>query len=317
MSSSRLRPMMIRQWEIVTALCGRRRGLTVPQIAERVGASRATAYRDIKILQNAGVPLDAERVNGEKRYRLGIASIPQLVPSALQIAALHVARRMLEPLDGTSLVTEFDLLLSRYASLPAAALDTLSLGPTGPAGQRQHNHTIQRAIEDGKRVELDYHSVRAAQPALRTVDPVGLHVHDGHLYLIAWDLDRDDWRTFKLPRIHRVAILDESARPHPEYDPETLFGHAAGVWTGDPVSVAIRLTARVARFVTEWPLTGDQTIESRPDGSIVVRAEVAGTIEAMRWTLRWGQDAEALAPPELRQQVKEQLTAALARYDEP
>ncbi|HGG56406.1 MAG TPA: HTH domain-containing protein, partial [Nannocystis exedens] len=48
---------MIRQWRIIEKLNSARRGLTIRQIREAVGASRATIYRDIDVLEGAGVPI--------------------------------------------------------------------------------------------------------------------------------------------------------------------------------------------------------------------------------------------------------------------
>jgi predicted DNA-binding transcriptional regulator YafY len=80
------------------------------------------------------------------------------------------------------------------------------------------------------------------------------------------------------------------------------------------VHVTVRLSAHVARFAGEWPLAPTQTLEPQPDGAVIVHADVAGTVEAMRWVLRWGDGAEALSPPELRRAVHEQLASALDRY---
>ena len=306
--------MVVRQWEIVTELCQRRRGMTVNQLGEATGASRATLYRDLKNLLEAGVPINSERINGEMRYRLMGLSVPPLNPTPIQIAALHMARHVMTPLAGTLLVVELDRLLARYSLIRPPADGPLSIGPAEIKSWPGRVKQLDRAIHDGKRIAFDYQSVGQNQPRRRTVDPMSIHSHQGHLYLIAHDTERDALRTFKVARLSDIAMLDRPADPHPEYDEEALFAHAAQVWSGDPIPVAIRLTARVARFATEWPLSSRQTLDGQPDGSVIVRASVAGTVEAMRWTLRWGRDAEALSPPELRDAVKKQLLGAVEHY---
>lgn len=59
-------------------------------------------------------------------------------------------------------------------------------------------------------------------------------------------------------------------------------------------------------------LEAEEELEHRSDGSVVVRTGVVGTIEASRWVLAWGGAVEALAPPELRDRVRDELTRALA-----
>lgn len=312
---SRIRSILCRQWELVVALGERRRGATIQQLMEAVGASRATTYRDLKFLVESGVPIHHERVNGEVRYRLHGPPLPPLRPTALQLAALHLARRMLDALEGTRLVQELDALLARLAPGAGDPADpAIELGERAPPRQPTRVQVIDEAIATGRRIQFQYHAAHRDAPEPRRADPVAFrHLHD-HLYLIAWDLDRVDWRVFKLPRIGEVQVLDEPADAHPAYDEQALFAHSARIWSGDPVSVAVRLKPAVARFAAEWPLAAHQTIEPRADGSVVIRAEVAGTIEALRWVLSWGRNAEALAPPELREAVATELHAALAAY---
>jgi hypothetical protein len=61
----------------------------------------------------------------------------------------------------------------------------------------------------------------------------------------------------------------------------------------------------------------DQREQSGPDGSLVVEACVAGSLEALPWVLGWGASAEVLVPLELRTVVTEQLARALGRYATP
>lgn len=327
MAGSRIRGIVSRQWELVVALGSRRRGMTMQQLIEELGISRSTIYRDLRDLSAIGVPITAERINGEVRHGLLGDPYPPLLPSPMQVAALHMARRMMSPLAGTRLVQELDRLLRRFspADSPggtcgvtpsrAHAIELAAeLAADTPPAQPESVARIDQAVTRGKRIRFWYHAVGKSAPSQRRVDPVALRYNRGHLYLIAHDPSRADWRTFKIARLSDVHILDEDADPHPDYDERALFAYSASVWTGAPVDVAVRLGARVARFVHEWPLSANQRIEPQLDDSIVIHARVAGTVEAMRWVLRWGGEAEALQPAALRQAVRDELGAALARY---
>ena len=54
------RAKVVRQWELVFALSQRRRGLSIAQLMEATGASRATVYRDLETLREAGAPIAPE-----------------------------------------------------------------------------------------------------------------------------------------------------------------------------------------------------------------------------------------------------------------
>jgi predicted DNA-binding transcriptional regulator YafY len=81
------------------------------------------------------------------------------------------------------------------------------------------------------------------------------------------------------------------------------------------VAVAVRITPEGARFVHEFPLVQDQDVVPANDGSVVVRATVAGTEEVVKWALSWGRKAEVLEPMELRERVATELREALGAYE--
>jgi predicted DNA-binding transcriptional regulator YafY len=108
------RRLLVRQWQLVQVLNASRIGLRIDKLQEETGSSRATVYRDLALLQGAGVPIERQTVNGEVRYRmLRPSELPGIGLTALQISALHLARAELEPLAGTGLVSELDALLAR------------------------------------------------------------------------------------------------------------------------------------------------------------------------------------------------------------
>lgn len=141
-----------------------------------------------------------------------------------------------------------------------------------------------------------------------------LRAVEGHLYLVAFDVSKRGARTFKLPRMRDVVVLAEAAESHPEVDEEALFADSVKAWAGPSHDVVIKIPARLAGVAAEWPLIAGQEVHDQGDGSALVRARVAGLIEAMRWVLRWGADAEVVAPAELRERVADELRRALTAY---
>ena len=76
----------------------------------------------------------------------------------------------------------------------------------------------------------------------------------------------------------------------------------------------MRFAPAVASRVLEATWHPSQRVEREPDGSLVWRATVAGTIEIRLWILQWGADVEVLEPPELRADVAGTLERAIAAY---
>lgn len=305
--------MVTRLWRLVEALQARRRGATVQQLVETLGASRATVYRDLGLLQEAGVPITHEAVNGEVRYGLARDALPALRPSALQVAALLLARQLLGPLEGSRLVKELDGLIASRTIEPGDR--RVHVPARAPASTKTLVETIDRAMRNGRRLRIQYRAASTGRTTWRIVEPAGLRLVDNHLYLVAWDPEKISWRTFKVVRLLFAHDLDDPVGGGmPALDEEALFRTAVRVWNADPVDVEIRLAADVGWLAPEWPLHPEQTTRTHDDGSVSVFARVAGITEAMRWCLGWGRSARVVRPAELKRALAAELEAALAGY---
>jgi predicted DNA-binding transcriptional regulator YafY len=308
----RRRAVLMRQWDLIQNLQGLRTGLRSVDLAKRLGVSLATVNRDLSLLRDAGVPLERNEVNGEVRHRFSRGPLPALQPTPIQAVALRLARGALQPLEGSHLLRELDLLLAGLPAIPVAEhLSHAAPAAASPSIVR----TLESALRLRRQLELRYRAgSRAGRETHYRVDPLRLRLVHQNLYLCAYVPARDGARTFKVVRIAEAHLLDEAAKPHPEWTDDRLFGRAVKMWSGDPVEVAVRLAPDVAHLAVEYPLAEDQTVERRLDGSALVRARVAGIVEVRSWVLSWGAAAEVLEPAELRRAVREELETALGAY---
>jgi predicted DNA-binding transcriptional regulator YafY len=312
MTSRSARNMLIRQWQILQLLHGRRRGLPPKRLLEETGSSRATLYRDLDMLEQAGVPLLRETINGEARVSLLGDKLPELTATPLQWDALRLARSYLVPLEGTSLLAELDALLDRNRhKKPAAAPEDAK---TPAARHARSLAAVDAAIAQRKQLRFRYRSAGDTEYRVRTVDPLMWRLVDEHVYLIAYEPELG-YRTFKVARMSHTERLDEDAAAH-HVDEDELFRGAVKIWSGPPVEVEIRLSPYAARLLPEYPLSREQDVQALEDGGALLRAKVAGTKEVTRWVLHWGAHAEVLAPAELRQELREELRDALAPYED-
>ncbi|MCB9712924.1 MAG: transcriptional regulator [Myxococcales bacterium] len=310
MSSRSARNMLIRQWQIVQLLHGRRRGLTPKRLLEETGSSRATLYRDLEMLEQAGVPMLRETVNGEARISLLGDKLPELSPTPLQWDALRLARSYLEPLRGTSLLSELDALLARNRPRQPGSEPE----PEPEPSHAQSLKVLDAAIAQRKKVRFRYRSASDAKYRVRTVDPLMWRLVDEHVYLIAHE-PQLGYRTFKVARMEDTERLEDDAEVH-DVDEDELFRGAVKIWSGPRVQVAIRLSPYAARLLPEYPLTSEQEVRTEEDGHAVLHAEVAGTKEVQRWVLHWGAHAEVLEPASLREQVRQELRQMQAHYED-
>lgn len=301
---------------LVAALAKADKGRSVGQLLQMSRVSRATLYRDIKLLAESGYELQIQTVNGEAHYRLHASGLSLTPMTATERAAIALARRGLSALEGSSAARELDTLLGRGAG-DSAPDGAIRLVVATQSYDPEIVRVIDSAISKRRKLEIEYHGSKDKHPRSRTVNPVELRVVNQHGYLIAWDDERRDQRIFKFARITRARMLREKASAPTTQGSTEASATAVKIWSSEPIDVSIRIHREGARYVREWPLTPDQLVDVTQSGAVNVRARVYGLQETLRWTLRWGQHAEVLSPNELRDLVTNELRAALARYARP
>jgi predicted DNA-binding transcriptional regulator YafY len=302
-----------RQWRLLAEISKTQRGLTIAKLMELTEQSRPNLYRDLQVLEQAGLPITTER--GRVRLLTG-KELPPAGLSALQIGALHLARLQLGPIAGAEAVRELDALLAKLR--PNEAQGTFQFATSAKSvAPPQVLKTIERAQRYRKRAAIDYRSAsRGGKPARVHIEPLIFNVADGEPYVLAYCVERKGERTYKLARIANAELTNEAATYKPTRAPKQAFAHSVKAWSGDPQIVRIRLDAEVAWLAREYPLPHQKEI-AKPDGSVIIEAQVAGLVEARRWILSWGGAAEALEPPALREATRAELSKALRKYDGP
>ena len=135
------------------------------------------------------------------------------------------------------------------------------------------------------------------------------------LYLMGFDESREAVRTFKLQRILDVSLTPDTFEPPEPRVVQESLGRAWGVIADqEEVEVVLRFDAAIAGLVTETTWHPTEQVAHQPDGSLLWRCRVSGTLEIRRWILQWGAQVEVLAPPDLRDEVAATHRAAAARY---
>ena len=300
-------------------------GIRVEDIAQRVGISRRTAYRDLVALGGElGMPTWAD---GGRWGVLDAAFLPPLkLTTSEAMAVVLAARLMVRYADkyDPDLASAFEKLAE---GLPAPlsehverSLDVLQRARPDPAFI-DHVHALTRAWSERRIVEIDYlpagYEGRRSRGERRTVRPwlIEPSTQTHALYLIGWDEGRDGLRTFKIERIRAVTVTPRRFDPPEPGTVETMLRQAWDIIADQPaVEVVLRFAPQVADRVAETTWHPTQSIERQSDGSLVWRATVSGPIEIRLWILSWGDDVEVLAPVSLREDVRDRLRRALARH---
>lgn len=229
-----------------------RRDWPGPVLAERLDVSPRTVRRDVERLREMGYRVRSTRgLEGGYRLEAG-TELPPLLLDEEQTVALAVALGAAvtsgaEVRDAAqrALATLRHVMpapLRRRADALEAA--TTAVGTDADASAEVLDR-LAGAIRDRESLRLD-HDPPGADPVsgpARRVEPHHLVARAGRWYLLGWDLDREDWRTF---RVDRVRLRTPNG---PRFTPRTVPG-------GD---VAAFVTARFRGSGTggDWPCRGE------------------------------------------------------------
>ncbi|MCY1126923.1 YafY family protein [Frigidibacter sp. RF13] len=190
----------IRMLDLIALLRGRRRPLTAAEIAERLGASRRTVYRDIAGLQAMGVPIDGAAGVGYI-LRPGF-DLPPLNFTAEEVEAIVVALALLPRTGDRGLVAAAEGVAAKIAaSVPRQASATLAAsGWHGLPEAGTDPALLRRAIRDERRIAFHYRNAEGEESD-RSALPLALVYYIDSTVLAAFCELRQDFRHFRLDRM--------------------------------------------------------------------------------------------------------------------
>lgn len=298
-----------------------RRLVRAEELAEHFEISVRTVYRDVSALSEAGVPVSGEAGVGYslvKGYHL-----PPVMFTADEALALFVGGEMVKQFTDASVAQPMQSALLKIRSvLPPDRQDDVDRLGRGlaiegmartPDGLDRHSLLpIQQGIVSRRLLRLWYCARGRDDVTQRDVEPLGVAYLGGYWYLVAWCRLRAGIRHFKLDRIQRFELLAERYPARPEFSLRDHLQRSSEM--DDTVVVRIwfsRLAVERARRETLHGLLAERP--SR-DGGIEVEMRTMSSDWLARWVLSFGDEAEAISPPELRDLVASAAERALKRH---
>ncbi|GAA4439721.1 WYL domain-containing protein [Actinokineospora soli] len=276
-------------------------------LADRLGVTDRTVRRDVDKLRSLGYPVhSATGVAGG--YRLGAgAALPPLLLDDDEAVAVAVGLRTaasgsvsgIEETSVRALAKLEQVLPSRLRQRVAALQSaTVALPGRGPVVSAEVLSLIAGACRDRQRLRFDY-VAHSGEEAVREVEPVKL-VHTGRRwYLVGYDVERDDWRTFRVDRVRPRTPLGprfaERVPPDEDIAAYTAFGVTNRVYPCQAVLKLLVPVERAAEFVT----TQAGVLEPVDDGSCLLRTGANSWDDIAVWVWFLACEFEVVEPKEL------------------
>jgi proteasome accessory factor B len=297
------------------------------RLAEHFGASIRNIYRDIAVLELAGVPVyyDAEfGTGGGYRIRsdwwfphVGLTDKECLDLAVLTRAAENRSIPLLEDVSsvrdkllGTLPVKQQDLI--RTAT---ELYDVLGLQIADHSNCRSTMTALQTALLKHQQIEARYRSPHQNKTVKLRLEPQRIFLAGPAWYLAARDTKDAEVKLFRVARFQSVKVLNKPSVGDRAVSLRQLLGNAWCVYRGDrDWHVEIAFAPEVAELVAETRWHHTQELEQRRDGSLIFRATVSGLNEVVWWVLGWGERATVLKPKELADEVQSHAQRVVSLY---
>jgi predicted DNA-binding transcriptional regulator YafY len=238
---------------LLTLLQTRRRW-TGPDLAAQLEVTARTVRNDIERLRSLGYPVHAAPGLGGG-YQLGAgATLPPLALDNDEAVAIAVGLRTASGVAGIEdaaarALAKLEQVLPARARHQVATLQdvTTAIPRSGPTVAADVLANLAVAIRARAQVRFDYTSFDGAQTR-RTVEPYRLVFTQGRWFLVAWDIARNAWRTFRADRLRPRTTGGRQFLPRPEPDDDLVAYVSRSLGTA---MWQFRATARVRASAVE------------------------------------------------------------------
>ncbi|WP_307462286.1 YafY family protein [Chryseobacterium sp. SORGH_AS_0447] len=194
--------------------------VTATNLAEKFSVSVRTIYRDIRALEQAGVPILTE--GGKGYYMMDGYRLPPLMFTEKQANALILAEQLVLKNKDQSFVNDYcdaidkiKAILKESAKSKANLLGDRTRFDQNINRERSSNFIseLQYALTNFLLISIDYVN-KDNLSSKRTVEPFSLISTTENWLLIAWCRSRKEFRYFRLDRISKMEVLAEKFEPH-------------------------------------------------------------------------------------------------------
>lgn len=288
-----------------------RRVMTSDQLAERFAVSRRTVYRDIRVLEEAGVPIMSEAGVGyclARGYHL-----PPVMFTRAQAGALITGGKLIELFSDPSVNEDYQGALDKVR----AVLDqpdqrfverledrmTVRNPPGAPPvrGDGRMLTRLQAVLGRRRVVAMTYHSGGKDEVTEREVEPLVLCFYGAHWHLLAYCRLREAYRDFRMDRICALTPTKKSFDGHRHGDIDALVDQMVAPTDLKPATIRFsnEAAAEIRQNRYYWGFVREvvhpQGVEMHfltPDYDYMVR-----------WLVGFCDQVEVLAPAALKERM--------------
>jgi predicted DNA-binding transcriptional regulator YafY len=313
------------------------KGLTIYELATELAVTPRSMRRYLaEVRRDLDLVCTAAKPGGVRLWRLAPGEAPRRVEvRRTQAYALLAARRLFEPMKGSTLYEEIDLAAQQLlgvarrpgrgpnAGVADARLEErflyLPFAPKDYAAHTEALDDIFQAVADLRPLHCRYRRARDGREEKVTIEPYAMVLYKDAIYCVGLHRGRGEIRTFLLDRMRDTECgTTERYNLPADFRVEDYFQGTFGIWSGGAAKrVVIDFSPKVAEYVSTRKVHPSQVIDELQGGGVRLTLDIADMTELTSWILGFGETARVVEPEDLAQRVRKELENALANYQSP
>jgi len=288
-----------------------RRVVKASDIADRFGISLRTVYRDVRSLEEAGIPIIGEAGVGYSLvdgYRL-----PPVMFTREEATAFLTAEKFVEKMTDASTAAQHKSAMYKVRAILKTAekdllenmdnsIEVLKSQTQRRANNNDHIQTILSGIAGNKVLSISYMAGYTQQQTNREIEPVGIFYLDSYWHLIAFCRMRNDYRDFRMDRIQSLEETDLCFDgKHPslkEYIAQTASEHKLE-------TIVIQVDNKMVRYINQQKYYNGFVSEKQGVEQVEMTFLTISTEGFARWFMMFGDVAEIISPQSVKDRVVE------------
>lgn len=309
-------------------------GLTLFEMAESLQVTTRTMRRYLKELEHEFELTSVEtRGGGPLLWKIRSGELPRKVElRRTQAYAFLAARRLFEPMAGSTLYEEIDMATNKLlafsrrpgrgpnAGRADARLEERFLYlPFAPKNYREKTEELDdlfQAVADLRPLSLRYRSTGKNREESILIHPYAMVLHRDSIYAVGYYTQKESIRTFVLDRMRDTQIhYSEHFDLPDDFKVDEYFQGELGVFKSDERHrVVVDFDARGAEYARMRTVHPTQKLTTLPGGGVRLTMTVGNLNPVVSWVLEWGARAQVVEPQELVERVEVELREALSLY---
>ena len=293
------------------------------EIADRFEISLRTVYRDVKSLEESGVPIGAEA--GIGYYLSDNYNLPPVMFTHEEAAALIFGEKLVEKMSDLRVRKDFESAVMKIKAILRPTEKDLfeklhnhiavyNGGRLEETRSSFHLYELQHAIANKQVLRICYQSQNADIPQEREVEAIGLCNYSNHWHLIAWCRLRADYRDFRVDRILALTAIDDYYQDNSHLSLEEYMQSQMPSADAEPnISMVVHKDRRKYMGDTKfwYGFLKEEEVDENHVRMCFVNNELKGFAA---WVLNTGCQARIEKPAELLDIVRDYVKQAVKTY---